>query len=136
MVQVILGVKGSGKTKRLIQAIDEAVQKEKGSMVCIEKGNSLTFNINYRVRLCDAGEYQIDNYTLLRGFISGLQAGNFDITHIFIDNLFKISGASDMEKAVEFLNWCEAFSNKNKLEFTISVTGDPTTAPKGIQKFL
>ena len=95
MVKVIMGLKGSGKTKQLIDSINSAVKNETGSMVCIEKGNALTFDVDYRVRLIDASEYDIGNYTFLKGFISGLHAGNFDITHIFMDGLYKLSGTSD-----------------------------------------
>ena len=82
MVKVIVGLKGSGKTKQLIDSINSAIKNESGSMVCIEKGSALTFDIDYRVRLIDASEYSIGTYTFLKGFISGLHAGNFDISHI------------------------------------------------------
>ena len=90
MVKLIMGLKGSGKTKQLVQDINESVKNETGSMVCIEKGSALTFDIDYRVRLIDASEYDIGNYTFLKGFISGLHAGNFDISHIFIDSFYKL----------------------------------------------
>ena len=89
MVKVIMGLKGSGKTKHLVKQINEAVQSETGSVVCVEYGQKLTYDIDYRVRLIDAKEYTIDNATLLKGFISGLHAGNFDITHVFIESLYK-----------------------------------------------
>ena len=67
MVKVIMGLKGSGKTKQLIDAINTSIKAESGSMVCIEKGNALTFDIDYRVRLIDASEYDIGNYLFLKG---------------------------------------------------------------------
>ena len=77
MVKVIMGLKGSGKTKQLVKDINEAVQSETGSVVCVEFGKKLTYDIDYRVRLIDAKEYNITDVTLLKGFISGLHAGNF-----------------------------------------------------------
>ena len=135
MVKVIMGLKGSGKTKKLIDSINTAVKNETGSMVCIEKGSALTFDIDYRVRLIDAGEYEIGNYTFLKGFISGLHAGNFDISHIFIDGLYKLSGTSDGEEAGNFLAWCEKFGEANKMEFTISISDDPATLPESVTKY-
>ena len=90
MVNIVMGPEGSGKTKLLIDAISRALKTESGSMVCIEKGHTLRYDVDHRVRLIDASEYSIKSYTLLQGFISGLHAGNFDITHIFIDNLYNL----------------------------------------------
>ena len=136
MVKVILGLKGSGKTKKLIDSINNSVKNEAGSMVCIEKGNALTFDVDYRVRLIDASEYDIGTYTFLRGFISGLHAGNFDITHIFIDHLYKLSGSTDLDETAEFLAWWEKFGTANNLEFTISISDDETKMPESITKYL
>ena len=136
MVKLIMGLKGSGKTKQLIQDINESVKNETGSMVCIEKGSALTFDIDYRVSLIDASEYDIGTYTFLKGFISGLHAGNFDISHIFIDGLYKLSGSKDPEETAAFLAWCEAFGKANKLEFTISISDELANLPESVTKYL
>ena len=136
MVKVIIGLKGSGKTKQLIDSINTAIKTESGSMVCIEKGSALTFDIDYRVRLIDASEYPIGSYTFLKGFISGLHAGNFDISHIFIDGLYKLSGTKDAAETAAFLSWCEAFGTANKMEFTISISDDVAALPAEITKYL
>ena len=135
MVNVILGLKGSGKTKQLIDSINSAIKNEIGSMVCIEKGNALTFDVDYRVRLIDASEYDIGSYTFLKGLISGLHAGNFDITHIFLDGLYKLSGSSDVEETAAFLAWCEAFGKANSMNFTISISDDVEKLPESITKY-
>ena len=98
MVNIVMGPEGSGKTKLLIDAISRALKTESGSMVCIEKGHTLRYDVDHRVRLIDASEYSIKSYTLLQGFISGLHAGNFDITHVFIDNLYSLSKSKDGER--------------------------------------
>ncbi len=135
MVKVILGLKGSGKTKQLIDSINSAIKEETGSVVCIEKGNALTFDVDYRVRLINASEYAIGSYEFLKGFISGLHAGNFDITRVFIDNLYKLSGTSDDDATAAFLAWCDAFGKTHGLKFTISVSGDPAALPESITKY-
>ena len=136
MVKIICGLKGSGKTKKLIDSINTAIKTESGSMVCIEKGNALTFDIDYRVRLIDASEYAVGSYTFLKGFLSGLHAGNFDITHIFMDGLYKLSGSKDVEETAAFLDWCDQFGTANKISFTLSVSDDPAALPESITKYI
>ena len=92
MIRVIMGKKGSGKTKQMIEMINAAAQTEHGNVICIEKGNKLTLDIHYHIRLVEASDYDIGSYTALKGFISGMYASNYDITHIFIDSLTKIAG--------------------------------------------
>ncbi len=135
MVKVIIGLRGSGKTKQLVDSINTAIKNESGSMVCIEKGNKLTYDIDYRVRLIEASEYMMGSFTFLKGFISGLHAGNFDITHVFIDSLYKISGDSDVANVEDFLNWCENFGRSNMMDFTIVISDEPEKMPEGIKKF-
>lgn len=136
MVKVIMGLKGSGKTKQLIDSINSAIKNETGSMVCIEKGNALTFDVDYRVRLIDASEYDIGSYTFLKGFISGLHAGNFDITHIFLDGLYKLSGSKDVEETACFLAWADAFGKANNMKFTISISDEIANMPESVTKYL
>lgn len=136
MVKVIMGLKGSGKTKQLIQTINETVKNDNGSVVCIEKGDALKFDVNYRCRLIDAGEYQLYGYTFLKGFICGLHAGNFDISNIFIDSFFKIIANPVSEKTDEFVLWCDEFSRENNVDFTISLSQDPATASETLKKYL
>ena len=88
MVRVIMGKKGSGKTKQMIELINSAVQTENGNVVCIEKGEKLTFDIHYQIRLVEAGQYDLSSYAALKGFVSGLYAGNYDITHIHVDETY------------------------------------------------
>lgn len=135
MVKVIMGLSGSGKTKQLIQSINDAIATETGSMVCIEKGNKLTFDIDYRVRLIQAGEYQMGSFTFLRGFISGLHAGNFDISHVFIDALYKVAGEHTPEETEKFFDWCNEFGTRNNMKFTIIVSDDPERMPEGVKKY-
>lgn len=135
MIQLIMGLKGSGKTKKLISAINEAVAGAAGDVVCIEYGKKLTYDVNYRVRLVDSNEYGITNPDMLKGLLSGLHAGNFDITNVYIDNLYKTIG-SDRAAGEEFILWCAKFAEANKMNITITVSDDPSLASEEIKKFL
>ena len=136
MIRVIMGKKGSGKTKQMIEMINNAVQTEHGNVVCIEKGNKLTFDIHYQIRLVEASQYNVDSYTALKGFISGLYAGNYDITRVFIDGLYKITGEKDAAKAETFLDELSAFSEKHTVNFVVSLSEDPAAATEGMKKYL
>ena len=135
MIQVIMGLKGSGKTKRLINSINEAVASAQGDVVCIEYGKQLTYDINYRVRLVDSKEYGIDNLDKLKGLLSGLHAGNIDITNVYIDNLYKTIG-TDRAAGEEFILWCAGFAEANKMNITITVSDDAAEASAAVKAFL
>ena len=135
MIRVIMGKKGSGKTKRMIEMINSAVQTEHGNVVCIEKGSKLTFDIHYQIRLVEASQYDIADYAALKGFISGLYAGNYDITHIFIDSLTKIVGGECDHETEKFLDWLDRFSEKLGIKFTITISDDESLAPEGVSKY-
>ena len=135
MIHVIMGLKGSGKTKKLIASINEAVANASGDVVCIEYGKKLTYDVTYRVRLVDSKEYGINNQDKLKGFLSGLHAGNFDITNVYIDNLYKTIG-SDRAAGEEFILWCAEFAQANDMNITLSVSDDPAEASEAIKAYL
>ena len=135
MIHVIMGLKGSGKTKKMVDSIHNTVANANGDVVCIEYGKKLTYDLNYRVRLVDSKEYGINSIDMLKGFLSGLHAGNFDITHVYIDNLYKTIG-DDRAAAEEFILWCADFAKVNNMEITISVSEDPANVSEEIKKFL
>ena len=135
MIQLIMGLKGSGKTKKLIASINEAVASAQGDVVCIEYGKKLTYDVNYRVRLVDSQEYGIGNLDMLKGFLSGLHAGNFDITNVYIDNLYKTIG-TDRAAGEDFIMWCATFAESNYMDITITVSDDPAEASEEVKKFL
>ena len=90
MIKLITGRKGSGKTKILIDQINEAVKDTNGSVVCVEKGSNVRYSISRKVRWCDTEYYNISGYDTFYGFIAGLLASNYDITHIYIDGILRI----------------------------------------------
>ena len=135
MIHVIMGLKGSGKTKKLIDAINAAVAETHGDVVCIEYGRKLTYDLTYKVRLVDSKEYGIENADMLKGFLSGLHAGNFDITNVFIDNLYKTIG-SNKAAGEEFVAWCAKFAADNAMEITITISEDPAEASEAMKQYL
>ena len=92
MVTLLTGKKGSGKTKKLIDMVNAALEKSNGNVVVIEKGKQMTFNIPYSARLVDSDAYDVKGQEALLGFLSGICAGNYDVTDIFVDSTLKITG--------------------------------------------
>lgn len=135
MIHVILGLKGSGKTKKLIDSINAAVAQASGDVVCIEYGKKLTYDVTYKVRLVDSQEYGIQSAEMLKGFLSGMHAGNFDITHVFIDNLYKTIG-HELSIAEEFIAWAAKFAADNNMEITVTLSEDPSNISEAIKQYL
>ncbi len=135
MIHVIMGLKGTGKTKKLIDAINAAVSEAHGDVVCIEYGKKLTYDLTYKVRLVDSKEYGICSPEMLKGFLSGLHAGNFDITNVFIDNLYKTIG-TDKAAMEEFVTWCAKFAQENNMEITMTISEDPEGVCDALKAFL
>ena len=136
MVRLIMSGKGSGKTKQLIEMVNVAAKEEAGCVICIEPTRNMTYNIHNQVRLIDAEEYKLNSYEVFRGFISGLYAGNYDISHVFVDNVCKTVGRDVDSETESFLNWLDTFGEKNGIKFTVTISADPEAATDGMQKYL
>ncbi len=135
MVKVIMGLKGHGKTKQLLELVRKASDEEHGNVVCIERDAALRYDVPMSVRLIRLSDYKLVGYTALKGFLSGLRAGNYDITHIFMDGLFKLAGTESLNEAEEFLAWCDSFSNREGVKFTMTISADESSATEGIKKY-
>ena len=105
-------------------------------MWCALSRSAMSYNIHYNIRLIDAQEYDLHSYEMFRGFISGLYAGNYDISQVFIDNLCKTVGSDVDGETEKFLNWLDAFGEKNGIKFTVTISGDVAIATDGMRKFL
>ena len=136
MVRLIMGEKGTGKTKKLIEMINTTAQEDNGSVVCVEAKSTMTFDLHYHVRLISAYEYDLSNYEALRGFLFGLYAGNYDISHVFVDNLCKIAGSNDLQAVETFLHWLDRFSEENGVKFTVTISADEDTATEGMKHYI
>ena len=135
MIHVIMGLKGSGKTKKMIDSINQAVASAHGDVVCIEYGQKLTYDVPHKVRLVDSKEYGISNPDMLKGLLSGLHAGNYDITNVYIDNLYKTIGA-DRAAGEEFILWCAQFAEANNMNITLTVSDDAAQASEAVKAYL
>jgi len=135
MVKLIVGSKGTGKTKKLVELVKQAVQEESGSVVCLEKDKNLTFDIPYTVRLIHASDYSFKSMEFFKGFISGLHAANYDISHVFIANLLKMIEEPDLDKLGALLDELDAFGKKENIKFTITATADPDKFGDNIKKY-
>jgi len=137
MVRLIMGGKGEGKTKRLMELMEEASEKSSGSLVCIEAARNMSFSLRHQIRMIDAGEYQLNNYEAMRGFISGLYAGNYDISHIFIDSLLKIvKEDQDIHSLEAFIKWLDKFSSTRDIKFVVTVSAPKDSATDVMQRFM
>ena len=128
-----MGLKGSGKTKKLVDLVRVAVETGNGDVVVIEKERKLTYDIPYQARLVDAGSYPIGSYEFLKGLICGIHAGNYDITHFFIDNFLKMVEDKSPAALGDFVDWLKAFSDRENIEFIISVSGEAETADERVK---
>lgn len=134
MIKLIVGNKGSGKTKQMIDMINEAIEKTDGCIVCIEKGMKSTYNITSVVRLIDVDDYAIKGYTMFYGFLMGVLAGNYDIKEIYVDGILKI-GKQDVEGLGGLLDQISEIT-KEDLNVVITVSTDLENLTDGIKKYL
>ena len=134
MVSIIVGNKGSGKTKRWIDMVNHAADASRGNVICVEKGQKLTFDVAHRVRLVDTEAYGINGYDEYYGMLSGLCAGNYDLTDIFGDATLKIGGR-DFEALAHFLDRISALAEESNTRFTFTISCDASELPAGIEHF-
>lgn len=136
MVKLIVGGTGTGKTKTMIELVNAAVKEEKGSVVCIAKGDKLKFDISHGARLVNVSDYMADGAKGLLGFVSGIHAGNYDITQIYIDSLYKLLDSKDPAVAEGFLKELDAFSSKHSVSFTVALSEDVEAITESMKKYL
>lgn len=134
MITLILGKKGLGKTKRLIDMCNAATAESKGNVVFIEKDNTLTYDISHKARLAVAEEYNISGFSALYGFIAGMCAGNYDVTDIFVDSTLKIGGNNREDLAV-FIEKLGVLSEKSSTNIVLSISADKNDIPERIAEF-
>jgi hypothetical protein len=134
MVELIVGLKGTGKTKIMIDLANEAVRSSKGIVACVEKGQKLRAILN-EARWIDTSEYGIKTAESLYGLVCGLYAGNYDITHIFIDSALKIC-CEDIESFAKFIKLADALYDKNGFKFIITASIEKDALPEDIKKYI
>ena len=134
MLKLIIGVKGTGKTKTLINLVNGALAVTKGDVVCIEKGVKLRYDIKPTARLINADEYMIADAQSLFGFIAGTLASNHDVTDLFVDGTLKIC-KQDIPAFENLALELEKLLEKYDVNITMTVSMDEADASETIRKF-
>ena len=134
MVKLIVGVKGSGKTKNLIAQVNTAVENSKGHVVCLEKGIKLRFDVNYNCRLVNVDEYYVFGGKQLFGFIAGILASDSDVSDLYIDSALKLCD-NDVDAFESFVNNVDELSEKYKVNVVMTVSMPVEDATEGLKKF-
>lgn len=136
MLKLIIGKKGTGKTKQLIDGINEAVNTEKGHIVFVNNGTRHVFDLSSKVRLIDTSEYSIKKYNTFYGFLCGVMAQDHDISYIFVDGINKIIPEDDILKNDELFENLNAISEQHNINIIITVSIDVADAPEYMKKYL
>ncbi len=135
MLKLIIGVKGTGKTKQLIEMVNSASEASNGSVVCLEKGTKLTYDIKYTARLIDTDQYGICDAQSLFGFIAGIIASNHDVTDLYIDSALKICN-NDVTSFDKFLDEAAALADKYDIKCFMTVSYDVDKITDVMKKYL
>ena len=135
MVKVIIGKKGTGKTKTLIDMVNQEAKESAGNVVCIEYGDKLKLDISSKARLIDIKSYDVSGIEALEGFILGLFAGNYDITSVYVDSILKIIG-EDLDALGKLLGEFEKFTAASKTSVTVMVSAEAAAAPESVVKYM
>jgi len=135
MVELIVGVQGTGKTKTILELVKNAAETSDGSVVCIEKGEKFRTNVTHEVRLVNTEHYDIETADSLYGLICGLYAGNYDITHIFIDSALKICN-KNISAFADFVKRADALSDKNGFKCIMTASVEKEALPEDIKEYL
>ncbi len=135
MFKIIAGLKGSGKTKTLIEMVNKNAEESAGSVVCLEKGNALMHQIKYQVRLIDTEEYGIVTADKLIGFVAGIYASNHDVTDLYIEHAFKIC-SNDAKVFEAFVREIKAFADAKGFNVIMTASVDASDLAADVQEFL
>lgn len=136
MIKFTIGLKGTGKTKKLIDAVNSALKEEKGNVICITEGNRLIHDIDRDVRLINTENFDIKDFDMFTGFLYGIIAQNFDVTHIFVDSLFKSVPEEKAENIDALIEVIEKLEEKFNVSFTVMVSIDAAEATEKMKKYI
>ena len=135
MLQLLIGVKGSGKTKTLISLVNEAVESSQGAVVCIEKGIKLRYDVNYRCRLINVDEYFVFDAEALYGFVAGILASNHDVTHVFVDSALRICN-NDRDAFEKLLQSLDELSDSHKVDIVMTSSLPVEEADDTVKRYI
>lgn len=134
MIKLIVGSKGSGKTKTIIEMMNTSAEATEGHIVCIEKGMKSTYNIKSSIRIIDVDDYNIRGYDQFFGFFMGVLAGDYDIVEVYLDGILKV-GDGDLEGLGTLL---DKFADvaPEYVSVIVTVSCDDEDLPESVKKYL
>ncbi len=135
MLKMIVGVKGTGKTKTLISMVNAATELSSGAVVCLEKGTNLRFDVKYQARLINVDEYSLSDAQSLYGFIAGIHASNQDITHIFVDGTYRICN-KNIDEFEKFVLECAKLADEADINIVMTVSMPVENIPESVKKYM
>ena len=135
MVKLVVGKKGSGKTKTMLDAIAQAVKNENGNVIFVCNSNRHMLEVPYEVRLVDVSNADTETFRLFKAFILGMLSQNYDISHIFVDSLFKVV-PDDKDGLADFVEKLEKISEDSNVRFTICISADASELPESVCKYI
>ena len=135
MVNLIVGKKGTGKTKMMLDRVNEAINTAHGNIVFINSGDRHKLQLNYAIRLIDSSEYAIKTYREFICFLNGALSQNYDITHIFVDSLFKVVD-DDIKRLDEFVDELDKIAKDKNINFTITISADKSELPEKVYGYI
>ncbi len=135
MIKLIVGKKGSGKTKILVDMVNNAAKTTDGNVVCVEQKPKLTYDLDHSVRLLDVVNYDISGFDAFYGYVAGLLSGNYDITELYVDSILKICG-QDLNALGEFFDKINKVAEQANTKLVFTVSADVSELPDSVKKYL
>ena len=135
MIRMIYGKKGSGKTKKIIDAANEAVKSSTGELVFIDDDNRYMYDLRHEIRFVNATEYDVSSPDTFMGFICGILAGNYDMKQLFIDGFLRLV-KSEMADLEPFFVKLEDITHRHGVDVVISASAKDDTVPEFLKKYI
>ena len=136
MIQILIGEKGEGKTKRLIDMSNEAVKLSDGHIVFIDDDNRHMYDLHYNIRFVDTTGFRMEDQRIFFGFICGILSQDGDIEKIYIDGLNNIVKYMTDDDLFAFINELERLSEKANVDFIMTISRNKETVPEAIKSYL
>ncbi len=133
MIKIIAGEKGTGKTAKLVEDIN-AVAAQDNNVVCIERGNRLDQLLKPNVRLVNIEDYPVEGLDQLLAFVSGICSKDYDLTHIYIDSIYKVAGGGCAECLEKFVTKLNSFIG-DTVTVSIILSGKVEELPESVKQF-
>ena len=132
MVQLIVGNKGKGKTKHLLEKVNLQVKETKGNIVYLDKSTKHMYELHNKVRLIDVSQYMITNHDEFTGFICGIVSQDHDLEQMFLDSFLKIA-CLENEDITPVVDKLEKISQNYGIDFVLSVSMDESELPEALK---